>query len=104
MKRLIKVQDSSYVIMTSDKKCILKGRKNTNFILVTLDENTQKKLYVCRHKSDVIERLNSEFSSIWLSDEVMKMYGVKSKSYKVNKKVMPELIAVKVNVAYEIEV
>lgn len=102
MTKTLSIDDSGFVIMTKDKKCILKGRKNTNFMLFTLHEKAHKKLYICRHKSDVVRRLNSEFGTIWISDEVKKLYGVDGNVYFGSG--LPELIAERVHMRYEIDI
>lgn len=93
--------EKNYVIMTKDKKCIVKGSKNTKLVLTTLDEKCNLMLYTCRQKKIVCNNLNAGYRNLTLTDNVRDLYKTKNKYYSDSG--LPELIAVKIKTTYEVE-
>lgn len=102
MDKVLKVNDTMFVVMTVDRKCILRGRKNTRLLLSLVDEKNNHKLFTCRHAKEVLDNLNSNRYTIWLTEEVRKLYGIKGNSYKNDK--MPKLVEVRANLEYRINI
>ena len=65
MNKVLSVNDKMYAIMTEDKKCILRGRKNTSLVLSLIDEKDNHKLFTCRQPSEVVSNLNSDMTRVW---------------------------------------
>lgn len=93
MNKVLSVNDKMYVIMTEDKKCILRGRKNTSLVLSLIDEKDNHKLFTCRQPSEVVSNLNSDMTRVWLTDNAKKLYSDKK----------PKLIAVRAYLEYRVE-
>lgn len=98
------VDDKVYVIMTEDKRCIVRGRKNTKFVLATIDEECNYKLFTCRQSKVILENMNNTYSNsyVYLTDTVKQLYGVHSRYYKADCGV-PKLIAVRAEAQYNIQ-
>lgn len=97
------IGDELYLIMTEDKKCIIRGRKTTRYILTTIDESCGNyKVFTCRQPSVIVKGMNEGFanSHVEMTDNVKELYNVDSKMYKPQNGV-PKLVAVKAQVQYK---
>lgn len=100
MSKMLVENDKLFVIMTADKKCIVRGK--TRYILATIEEERGNyKLYTCRHGSSVSRNMQSNKAYLNLTDNVKELYGTKSNYYKADE--LPELIAVRARTTYEVD-
>ena len=89
--------DRAYVKMTKDKKCILRGSKETGYTLCLLDEKSKKKITEYKSLSKCITS-----REISLSEGVRKFYNTERYGY-LNSG-LPELIDVKGEYKLEIDI
>ena len=97
------IGDELYLIMTEDKKCIIRGRKTTRYILATIEEACGNyKVFTCRQPSVIVRGMNECFahSRVEITDNVKELYNVDSRVYSPQKG-LPKLIAVKAQVQYK---
>ena len=97
----LEIDDKLFAIVTSDRKCILKGRKTTRFILATIDEHTNYKLFTCRHVKEVLANLKCNSRRVWLTDTVKELYNIKT--HEQEKELLNTLTSVRVQVKYQIK-
>lgn len=87
------------VIMTPDKKCILRGHDTYTMKLHLLDEKSRLKLKMYKNTKGITDFIDKRF--ITVTDAVKKMYNLTNNKY--NSEIMGELIGVKLKATYELE-
>lgn len=98
------LDDMLYVIMTEDKKCIVRGSKSSKFVLAKLDEQCGNfKVFTCRQSAVIVNAMNNQHrnKNVYLTDNVKELYNVDSTFFSTEN--MPKLIAVKAQTQYKIE-
>lgn len=97
--------DTRFVIMTSDKKCILRGNSKYNMTLCLVNEPSRLKVKVNRNGKAVLTSVKSSVNRSWanvkLSDAVKELYNTKDSFY--NEEKIGELITVRVSAEYRIK-
>lgn len=87
-------EEACGVVMTQDKKCILRGRSDYNMMLTTLDEKSKLKVrkwgigknflcFICNHKiklSDKVKELYDLSDDYYKEEKIGKLVEVKAKS------------------------
>lgn len=84
-------EESCGVVMTQDKKCILRGRSDYNMMLTTLDEKSKLKVRKWGISKNFLDFVNKRH--IKLSDKVKKLYNIEDDYY--NEEKIGELIEIK---------
>lgn len=87
------------VIMTSDKKCILRGHGAYKMKLHLIDEKSRLKIKMFKNTKGITDFIDKRFIAV--SDAVKEEYKLESNKY--DSKVLGELIGVKLNATYELE-
>lgn len=90
--------ESRGILMTEDKKCVLRGCDKYNQILTLVDEKTNYKIKQWRSSKNLERYVNS--SRLLVSDKVKELYGLENKRY--NEEKMGKLISVKLEATYKI--
>lgn len=91
--KLLHIQNRA-VLMTEDKKCILRGTSGTLYELCLRTEKSKRNIKEFRGLKSALEF--TKYSRIKMSDEVVKHYNLSRSIYKPEDATMPRLIAVKV--------
>ena len=84
------------VIMTPDKKCILRGKSRYGMQLCLVDEKSRLKVHKWGITKGITNLVNTKY--IRVSNNVKELYNIDGNKYDPAK--MGELIAVKLNVTY----
>lgn len=84
------------VIMTQDKKCILRGKDTYNMCLCLIEEKSRFSIRKYRNVKNIEKNIDTRYLRV--SDKVKEFYKLDSNSY--NKDKMGELISVKLKVTY----
>lgn len=66
-------RNKEYLIMTKDRKCILRGTAATGYLLTTVEEKNRKQLRICCSTQDI-----SIDSTTKCSDKVKELYNLES--------------------------
>ena len=84
------------VIMTPDKKCVLRGKGSYNMCLCLVEEKSRYSIRKYRNVKNIEKYIDTRW--IKVSDKVKELYKLDSNRY--NKDKMGELISVKLSVTY----
>ena len=87
------------VIMTPDKKCILRGHDNYHMVMCTVEEKSKFKIKAYRHFKNITDYINTD--RLRITEQVKQLYGIDGNLYNAEK--MGKLIGVKIKAYYEIE-
>lgn len=91
--------ESRGILMTEDKKCVLRGCDKYSQILTLVDEKTKYKIKQWRSSKN-LERY-VDFRRLLVSDKVKELYGLDNSCY--NEEKVGKLISVKVEATYKIK-
>lgn len=96
---MILFKETRGVIMTPDKKCILRGHGAYKMKLHLLDEKSRLKIKMYKNTKGIADFIDKRF--ITVTDAVKEEYKLESNKY--DSKIMGELIGVKLKATYELE-
>lgn len=84
------------VIMTQDKKCVLRGKGTYNMCLCLIEEKSRFSIRKYRNVKNIEKYIDTRY--IKVSDKVKELYNLDTDRY--SKEKMGELISVKLKVTY----
>ena len=84
------------VIMTTDKKCVLRGKGSYNMCLCLVEEKSRYSIRKYRNVKNIEKYIDTRW--IKVSDKVKELYNLDTNRYDKDK--MGELVSVKLKVTY----
>lgn len=84
------------VIMTPDKKCVLRGKGSYNMCLCLVEEKSRYSIRKYRNVKNIEKYIDTRW--IKVSDKVKELYNLDTNKYDKDK--MGELVSVKLKVTY----
>lgn len=97
--------ETENIIMTPDKKCILRGNSKYNMTICLVDEPSKLKVKHSRNGKAMLQSVQAHMSKSWsnikMTDAVRKLYNTDKSLYKEDE--LGELIAVKVEAKFSIK-